>query len=99
MRKDLIKIIETYGVLPQLKHFNSEVFEVNEAIIKGEDMKYVGVHTGIPEHCRQHIAEEIADCYVMLEQFRHYYDIGDKEILGVMNRKIKRQLERIDRGE
>lgn len=95
MKQNLLKIINNYGIMPQLKHFQSEVFELNEAIIKGEDMKYVGVHTGIPEHCRQHIAEEIADCYVMLEQFRYYYNIGDREILGVMKYKINRQLERI----
>ena len=34
MKDDLLKIISFYGVLPQLKHFNSEVFELNEAIIK-----------------------------------------------------------------
>lgn len=31
MKEDLLKIIEHYGVMPQLKYFQSEVFELNEA--------------------------------------------------------------------
>lgn len=34
MKEDLLKIINTYGVMPQLKYFQSEVFELNEAIIE-----------------------------------------------------------------
>ena len=33
MKKDLVKIIKHWGVRKQLKHFNSEVFELNEAIL------------------------------------------------------------------
>ncbi len=33
MKEDLLKIIDTYGVMSQLKYFQSEVFELNESII------------------------------------------------------------------
>lgn len=36
MKNDLLKIINHYGVIPQLKYFQSEVFELNEAIISAE---------------------------------------------------------------
>ena len=46
-----------------------------------------------------HIAEEIADCYVMLEQFRQYYEIPNKDLEKIMRYKIERQLERMEKNE
>ena len=96
MEKDLLKIIEHYGVLPQLKYFQSEVFELTEAII---DYSYVEVYKDSPaeKHLKKHIAEEIADVQVMLDQFQHYYGITDEEIWETMKYKINRQLERIEK--
>lgn len=91
MKKKLIKIISFFGVLYQLKYFQSEVFELNEAIIRAEN-KYE------PIQDIDHIAEEIADCYVMLEQFRLYYDIENMKITKIMKNKINRTLERIESG-
>lgn len=93
MKDDLLKIISFYGVLPQLKHFNSEVFELNEAIICEETSEHndeVNNYKSIKD-----IAEEIADCYVMLNQFQLYYGIENKQIEETMKFKIDRQLERI----
>ena len=73
MKENLLKIINHYGVLPQLKHFNSEVFELNEARFEKEK---IGAYPGIEE--RKHIAEEIADVSVMLNQFKEYYGITDE---------------------
>lgn len=89
MKEDLLKIINHYGVMPQLKYFQSEVFELNEAIIKAEENLAL-------EKYKEHIAEEIADVLVMLKQFQYYYEIEDKEIEEVMKFKIDRQLERIN---
>ena len=85
MRNKLLEIINHYGVIPQLKYFQSEVFELNEAIIKHE--------TSGCEY--QHIAEEIADVHVMLRQFQLYYGITDEEIVKIANEKTLRQIERI----
>ncbi len=100
MKEKLLKIIEHYGVMPQLKYFQSEVFELNEAILQYEhinnyDKTSSNFKTYINNDMMYHIAEEIADVQVMLNQFKEYYKISDEQIEGIMNYKIDRQLERI----
>ena len=97
MKEDLLKIIKHYGVLPQLKYFQSEVFELNEAIITHELKKSVEYEIPLTEivGTREHIAEEIADVMVMLEQFKLYYDISSEEITKIFWSKVDRQLDRI----
>ena len=94
MKENLLKIIQHYGVMPQLKYFQSEVFELNEAIFEKEK---IGAYPGIEE--RKHIAEEIADVMVMLEQFKLYYGISSEEITEIFWSKVNRQLERIAKEE
>lgn len=84
-KEKLLKIIDTYKIMPQLKYFQSEVFELNEAIIKNENI--------------EHIAEELADVLVMLEQFKLYYNIKNEDIEKIMDYKIDRQIKRIEIGE
>lgn len=81
MKGKLSQIINHYGLPQQLKYIHSEYFELDEAIIWGDTPS--------------HIAEEIADIMVMLEQFKVYFDIDDEQIEQIMNEKIDRQLERI----
>lgn len=89
MEEKLLKIVEHYGIMPQLKYIHSEYFELDEAIIDhecyGKMVKPI-----------DHIAEEIADVMVMLEQFRLYYEIPSMQITEIMQQKIDRQLERIE---
>lgn len=98
MEEKLLKIINHYGVLKQLKYFQSEVFELNEAIIQKEypalakDKKPYELEM----YEKKHITEEIADIEVMLLQFKEYYHIDGNEILRIMNEKIDRQLGRIE---
>lgn len=99
MKEDLKKIISFYGVMPQLKYFQSEVFELNEAIIKCEmELDAYEPKFGYNDH-KNHIAEEIADVLVMLKQFQYYYGIEDKDIEEIMKFKTNRQLERIDKED
>lgn len=93
MKDKLLKIIKNYGVIPQLKYFQSKVFELNEAIIIEEDRNK---HLNLKKFSTDDIAQEIADCYVMLEQFRLYYDIPKEKIKEVMEYKINRQIDRIE---
>ena len=88
MEQKLLKIINHYGVLPQLKYFQSEVFELNEAIIDYE-------HDYFGHKSKEHITEEIADVTVMLLQFKEHYNIDGNDILRIMNEKIDRQLDRM----
>ena len=87
---EFLKIINHYGVIPQLKYFQSEVFELNEAIFEKEK---IAAYPGIEE--RNRITEEIADVCVMLRQFMEYYGINQDEIAEIMEYKLKRQLDRI----
>lgn len=110
MNKKLRKIINFYGIEKQLKYFQSEVFELNEAIIKKRNKGAIEnmitvisngisviLNTKTVDPSRENIKEEIADVMVMLKQFQLYYNISTEEIRGVMKNKIARQLERIDK--
>ena len=100
MTENLLKIIDHYGVLHQLKYFQSEVFELNEAIINYETINnYDKVESNFKIYGNkiliEHITEEIADVLVMLNQFVEYYKIQESDIRMIMEQKINRQIERI----
>ena len=95
MKDKLLEIINHYRVIPQLKYFQSEVFELVEAVINRELHWNYDTEIQDIKPLDKHIAEEIADCMVMLKQFQYYYGITDEEIINNMQFKIKRQLERI----
>lgn len=98
-KEKLLKIINTYGLLPQLKYFQSEVFELNEAIITAEYNRYVGIVRKPCDSCIEHIAEEIADVLVMLEQFKLYYGISSEDITKIFWEKVDRQIGRIEESK
>lgn len=89
MDDKLKQIINHYGVIPQLKYLQSEVFEFNEAVIRAEN-KFE------PIIDIDQITEEMADVFVMLFQFKEYYQIDNHEIKEIMKEKIDRQLKRIE---
>ena len=98
MRKDFLMIIEHYGVSNQLKKLSEEVYELQEAIRDYEEQKRVCEEFCSRLHCdkeKEHIAEEIADVCVLLEQFKVYYNLDNKKIIDIMEYKIKRQHERM----
>ena len=94
MEEQLKQIINHYGIDNQLKYIHSEYFELDEAIMKYENNSFNSIDFAI-----EHIAEEIADVMVMLEQFRLYYDIPSMQITEIMQQKIERQLKRIEEGK
>ena len=97
MKEDLLKIINHYGVNHQQRKLQEEVFELQEAITTHELKKSVEYEIPLTEiiGTKEHIAEEIADCLVMLEQFIEHYEISRFDIAKIMEQKINRQLERI----
>ncbi len=102
MKEKLLKIINCYGVLPQLKYFQSENYEFLEAVLQYESINnYDLTESNFKQYGNkqmiEHIAGEIADCYVMLEQFRLHYDISTEQIREIMKNKIDRQIERIEK--
>lgn len=91
MKNELFKIIQYYGVNAQQRQLAEEVFELQEAITAYEN-DYEGLNMG---NDTNHIAEEIADVAVLLNQFIDYYDLDSEKIQEIANYKIRRQLERI----
>ena len=65
----------------QQRKLEEEVYELQEAIIKGDD--------------KEHIAEELADVCVLLMQITNYLKIDVPSIDKIMEMKIDRQIERI----
>lgn len=61
-----------------------------------EDYQFSETTVKMDKENINHIAEELTDCYVMLEQFRRYYEISNEEIVKIMKEKIDRQLTRIE---
>lgn len=90
MEKDLLEIINHYGVLYQLEYYQTEVWELDNAIQEYENfnnylpkdavsIEVDGNVFTIPKyakHLRKHIAEELSDNFVMLYQFKEYYKLN-----------------------
>lgn len=87
MEEKLLKIINHYGLKNQLRKFNEESYELIEAML---DYK-------VPFSSKEHITEELADCMVLLEQFKLYYGITSEEITKIFWSKVDRQLGRIEK--
>ena len=99
MKENLLKIINHYGLMKQLKYIHSEYFELDEAILNYENYEdLVDIEEGTKKSLKNDIIGEIADIMVMLKQIQYYYDISDEDVEAVMNYKIGRQLDRI-KGE
>lgn len=97
MKEDLLKIVKHYGINVQQRQFAEEVFELQEAITQHELKNSVSYEIPLTEltDTKEHIAEEIADVMIMLNQFKAYYGIPNETILVFMRGKVNRQLERI----
>ena len=80
-RDSALMIILHYGRRHQARKLMEEAYELAEAVLSGDDPA--------------HVAEEIADCRVMLEQIKELYCISEKNIIEIANAKIDRQLKRI----
>ena len=99
MKENLLKIINNYGISSQLKKLSEEIFELQEAIFKYEELKkwddeYYSVDL---KSAIEHLEEEFADCCVVLEQFKAYYNLDNDRIINIMKQKIDRQLGRIEK--
>lgn len=86
IHNDLESIINHYGVRKQIKKLSEEVFELQEAVIDCEwDI----------DGRTDHVAEELADVMVLLEQIRLYYGISLHNVRDIMEVKTDRQIMKI----
>lgn len=98
MEQDLLKIINNYGINNQLRKFTEEYFELTEAIINAENNRLIGISNEPSKIAIENITQEIADCMVLIEQFKLYYGITSEEITNIFWNKVARTLERIESG-
>lgn len=75
-----IEIINHYGYKHQIRKLAEEQYELIEALFEND---------------KDHITEEIADCLVLINQFKAFYKIKDEEIGEIYDYKIARQEGRI----
>lgn len=94
MKENLLYIINKYGVNNQQRKLMEEIFELQEAIIKWENMSSTPGYMLVNE-LKEHIEEEFADVLNILEQFKIYYELDDDNIYKIRKQKIDRTLERI----
>lgn len=87
MKEKEKEIIEHYGVMPQLKHLQGEMFELTEAVINYENE--------MTKDNINHIIEELADVQVMIDQLKTYYKVNDVDLNKEMEYKVNRQIIRI----
>lgn len=102
MRDKIKQIINHFGITNQLKKLNEECYELIEAIRNYEYQKEACENIGCSKiHADkeyEHIEEEIADVYVLLNQIKEYYDLNEAQIIINEHDKINRTIERIESG-
>ena len=76
----LKKIFQYHGLSTQLKKLSEEVFELQEAILTGNNFA--------------DITTEFADVMVILNQIKEIYNLDKEEIKDAMKYKIDRQCKR-----
>ncbi|AUN19072.1 hypothetical protein B2H91_10690 [Clostridium botulinum] len=87
--ENCIKIVDLYNN-EQLQSFVAieELAELQQAISKYQREPTI--------FNVDHIAEEIADVYIILEELKHLFPIYEEEIEKQIDYKIKRELKRIE---
>lgn len=85
MKTVLKEAIETYGAEAQL---NVAIEEFSELI------KEVCKHKRYADN-REAITEEMADCYIMLEQMKMIFGLSESDIARQMTKKINRLSSRL----
>lgn len=108
MKKDYLKIIRHYGILSQIKHWYTEVFELTKEIADKENKRDIitpiielGANLGLYKNSssKEKIKSELADNFNFLRQIQYYYGISDNELIEECKYKNKRQLERMKNGK
>lgn len=87
MKDKLLQIINHYGPLNQRKKLCEEFMELQDELFYiydfGDD--------------RENLLSEVADVLVLVMQFAYEYGYPLEEIIDMMNYKIDRQLDRIEK--
>lgn len=105
MDKNAIETIsQHYGYDSQSRQLIEEMAELTQAINKYwrkqlECGKQTPFATKPNNEEWKNIVEEIADVQICIKQVKYLLDIRDKDIIPVLEQKLNRQLERIEKNE
>lgn len=88
----LQRMIEKNGVAHQCFVVMEELGELAQAISKCQRF-------GVNEERRNHLIEELADVYMVLNELEIMYDIKAIEIMDVMQKKMKKMEDSLNVGE
>lgn len=80
----LTKIIQYYGLNKTLRKLHEEHFELDEAIFR-----YNGKN-------KEYIIEELSDMLCIWLQLFIFYDVSTDEVISTIERKVDRQLKRME---
>lgn len=92
MKDKILRIINHYGLINQLKKLNEEIFE----LIDAEYEMYYTLNANNYERLINHIIEEYGDVQHVLEQHRLYWQISLDDVKEVIKYKNKRTNDEID---
>ena len=91
------KIADTYGYDAQSRQLIEEMSELTQAINKAWRKRYDDFEERTKAF--KNIREEICDVEIMLSQIKYLLEISDTEINEIIEQKLNRQLERIEKNE
>ena len=101
--EEFIKIINHYGENHQIRKLNEEQYELCEALydrfLHGQDYDNSEEWRCKAIELNRHIEEEIADNLVLIRQFIAKYELNNMRIEDFVRQKIKRQQQRMEKGE
>lgn len=89
------KIADEYGYDAQSRQCIEEMAELTQAINKAWRKKYDDFEERTKSF--ENIREEICDVEIMLEQIKYLLQISDTDINEIIEQKLDRQLERIEK--
>ena len=97
------KIADTYGFSKQSRQLSEECAElvvaINKYYRKCDKTAFSPKELLYIQNCISNIAEEIADVTIMIEQIKYLLQISDTDINEIIEQKLNRQLERIEKNE
>lgn len=100
MKDKISKIANCYGFSKQSRQLSEECAELIQAVNKYYRFgSSKDTSTDDSNMLIQNIVEEIADVEIMLEQMKILLDISNEAVEGVKEKKVTRQLERIERED
>lgn len=85
----IIKIADHYGVNSQLDILQEECAELIQAVSKYRRTNDPNIFD------RMHLEEEVADVEIMIAQIKYLMRLSEKDIRGIKDTKLERQLERM----